>query len=272
MVADKELRRRLGGPGNGGEVISGATAIPAEAWPENGEFWLTDDPNRVDQAITAARNTSGYWARELLCSETHPIMQWLTQRLVMQVRRGEAPYIISSAFEPGELCFCCIGQVSSVAGTPLIIDAHGISIREGGRITHHGLREVLQRANFEQLVNTGAEPDLDAAQLLIHTAINESLGRMKMLLIRREEELHPLLLNEERRLRAWADRRRELLERRIVDVGERSTRGERFRRMIAEMDDYLRDRSQNWRDTHLIASREPSTQLLLVIGGTGHAA
>ena len=272
VVADKELRRRLGGPGNGGEVISGATAIPAEAWPENGEFWLTDDPNRVDQAITAARNTSGYWARELLCSETHPIMQWLTQRLVMQVRRGEAPYIISSAFEPGELCFCCIGQVSSVAGTPLIIDAHGISIREGGRITHHGLREVLQRANFEQLVNTGAEPDLDAAQLLIHTAINESLGRMKMLLIRREEELHPLLLNEERRLRAWADRRRELLERRIVDVGERSTRGERFRRMIAEMDDYLRDRSQNWRDTHLIASREPSTQLLLVIGGTGHAA
>jgi ERCC4-related helicase/uncharacterized membrane protein YkvA (DUF1232 family) len=267
VTADKDLRRRLGAPGNGNDIISGATAIPTEAWPENGEFWLTDNPERVNQAIIAARSTSGYWAKELLCSETHPIMQWVTQRLVMQVRRGEAPYIISHKFEPGELCFCCVGQVSSVAGTPLIIDAHGISIKEGGKITHHGLREILQQANFEQLTNTGAEPDLAAAQLLIHTAVNESIGRMKILLTRREEELRPLLLKEERRLRAWSERRRELLQRQIVEVGEQSTRGKRFCRMLSEMDEYLKDRSQNWRDTHLTASRQPSTQLLLVIGG-----
>ena len=251
VTADKELRRRLSAAGNGNEVISGATAIPTEAWPENGEFWLTDDPHQVDKAIAAARNTSGYWAKELLCSETHPIMQWITQRLVMQVRRGEAPYIISNNFEPGELCFCCIGQVSSVAGTPLIIDAHGISVKEGGRISHQGLKEVLERANFEQLVNTGAEPDLPAAQLLIHSAINESIGRMKMLLTKREEELRPLLLKEERRLRAWSERRRELLEEQIAQVGENSNRGKRFRRTITEMDEYLKDRSQNWRDTPL---------------------
>ncbi len=37
--------------------------------------------------------------------------------------------------------------------------------------------------------------------------------------------------------------------------------------MLDEIHDYLKDREQNWRDTHFTAAREPSTQLLLVIGG-----
>lgn len=267
VAAGKDLQRRLGAPGNRSDVIFGATAIPAEAWPENGEFWLTDDPDQVNKAIVAARNTSGYWAKELLCSETHPIMQWVTQRLVMQVRRGQAPYIISSNFEPGELCFCFVGQVSSVAGTPLLIDAHGISIKEEGRISHADLRDVLQRANFENLVNAGAEPDLGAAELLIHSAVNESIGRMRMLLTKREEELNPFLMGEDRRLQAWSKKRRALLEAQIAGLAEHSRRAKRYRQMLTEMDEYIKDRSQNWRDTHFVASRTPSTQLLLVIGG-----
>ena len=265
--ADKELKRRLGAPDSKGDVIFGATAIPAESWPENSEFWLSDDADRVNTAIQAARNTSGYWSKELLCSESHPIMQWVTQRLVMQVKRGEAPFILSDKFEPGELCFCFIGQVSSVAGTPLLIDAHSVSFRQGGQISHMGLREVLEKANFEKMINTGDEPDLQAAELLIHSAVNESIGRMKTLLTKREEELHPHLIEEERRLRSWSKKRRELLEEQIASLGAKSKRADRFRHMLDEMEEYLKDRKQNWRDTHFTASREPSTQLLLVIGG-----
>jgi len=267
VTAGKDLKRRLGSPDSKGDVIFGATAIPAESWPENGEFWLSDDPDRVNIAIKAARNTSGYWAKELLCSESHPIMQWVTQRLVMQVKRGEAPYVLSDKFAPGELCFCFIGQVSSISGTPLLIDAHAISFRQGGQISHHGLREVLQKANFEKMINTGAEPDLQAAELLIHSAVTESIGRMKILTTKREEELHPHLIEEERRLRAWSKRRRELLEGQITNLGEKSKQAARYRLMLDEMEEYLKDRKQNWRDTHFTASREPSTQMLLVIGG-----
>ncbi len=57
-----------------GEVIFGATAIPSESWPENNQFRLTDDPDRVNLAIKAARNLSGYWSNELLCTDQHPIL------------------------------------------------------------------------------------------------------------------------------------------------------------------------------------------------------
>lgn len=267
VTADKDLKRRLGASDNRGDVIFGATAIPTESWPENGEFWLSDDPDRVDTAIQAARNTSGYWAKELLCSESHPILQWVTQRLVMRVKRGEAPFILSDKFAPGELCFCFIGQVSSVSGTPLLIDAHSISFRQGGQSSHHGLREILERANFEKMINTGAKPDLQAAELLIHSAVTESIGRMKVLHEKREKELQPHLIAEERRLRTWSQKRRELLEGQITSLGEKSKRASRYRQMLGEMEEYLIDRKQNWRDTHFTAAREPSTQLLLVIGG-----
>ena len=62
-------------------MIFGSTAIPAESWPENDQFRLTEEPDQVELAIKAARNTSGYWSKELLCTDQHPILQWITERL-----------------------------------------------------------------------------------------------------------------------------------------------------------------------------------------------
>jgi hypothetical protein len=85
LTAPADLKRRLGAPDERGDIIFGATAIPEEAWPAYDQFRLTDDPERVELAIQAARQTSGYWSQELLCSEQHPILQWLTERLVMLI-------------------------------------------------------------------------------------------------------------------------------------------------------------------------------------------
>jgi hypothetical protein len=136
VTAPRDLKRRLGAPDSRGGVVFGATAIPVEAWPGNAVFRLTDDPSRVEMAIQAKRNTSGYWADELLCSEAHPILQWVTERLVMQVPRDQAPFVVTDRFAAGELCFCFIGQVSSVAGSPIIVDAHAVSFGKGGTIQH----------------------------------------------------------------------------------------------------------------------------------------
>ena len=250
ITAPEDLKRRLGAPDMRGDVIFGATAIPAESWPENNEFWLTHDPAQVNMAIEAARNTSGYWARELLCSESHPIMRWVVERLVMQVKRGQAPYILSDRLQPGDLFFCFIGQVSSAAGTPLVVDAHAISFQKGGTVKRHSLKEALEMANFTRLTNTGREPNLEAAQMLIHSAVEQSLYHMKQLLEKREKELYPFLVKEERRLRGWRKRRRELLEDQMKNLSKNSKQATRLRRMLDEMEEYLKDRQQNWRDTH----------------------
>jgi ERCC4-related helicase len=267
LSAPKDLRRRLGASDERGDVVFGATAIPLEAWPEANQFRLTDNPDQVELAIKAARHTSGYWSRELLCTDQHPILQWITERLLMAIQRDECPLVIARKLQPGELCFCFIGQVSSKAGVPLIVDAHAISFRKGGGFQHRSLAEALDAADFKRLVNDGRTGNIKAAQSLIPSAVEASLAHMKILGEKRHEELLPLLNAEERRLNTWRDRRRELFKTRIEHLGAAHPKTLRYRKDLEEMDAYLKDRQENWRETHFMAAAEPSTRLVLVIEG-----
>jgi len=269
LTAPKDLQRRLGGSGRSGDVVFGATAIPQEAWPEHDEFRLTESPEKVQLAIEAARNMSGYWSREMLCTESHPILQWVTERLVMQIPRGEAPIVPSQKLPVGELVFCFIGQVSSKAGTPLVVDAHAICFTGDGKIERRPLAKTLRDADILNLVNTGHPPANEAAQPLVPAAVESSLDYLRECRTTHEKLGVPLLRREERRLREWRNRRRMLLETRIKEWGENDRRSKQAKRMLDEMDEYLNDRRQNWRDTHFLAANEPSTQLVLVVVGVG---
>jgi len=246
-----------------------ATAIPMESWPKHDQFRLTEDPERVDLAIKAARHHSGYWSGELLCNEQHPILKWLTERLLMTVDRGEAPIIVSPHLAAGELCFCFIGQVSSKSGAPLIVAEHAVSFfKDGdGKPRTRPLKGVMDVVGFDRLTNTGAEPNILAAEPLLHAAVGASLDYMDGLKTKREKELIPLLRKEERRLKKWKDRREEILRRRMADLGEKSPQARRIKTELEEMADYLRDRQKHWRDSHFQAATHPATRLILVIQG-----
>lgn len=267
LTAPKDLRRRLGVADERGDVIFGATAIPSEAWPEDNQFRLTDDPEQVNLAIKAARNTSGYWSKEMLCTDQHPILQWITERMLMLIQRGECPLVFSRMLEPGELCFCFIGQVISRGGAPLVVDAHAISFRKGGGFQHRSLREALAAAGFDRLVNDGSVGNVQAAQLLIPAAVEESLQHLRKLRDHHIDEMLQPLRAEERRLRRWKTRRSELLESRIEQLGDQHPHARRYRKELEEMEGYLKDREKNWRDTYFNTDAEPATQLALVIEG-----
>ncbi len=269
LTAPADLRRRLGAPDQRSDMIFGATAIPHEAWPENGQFRLTDDPARVELAIQAARNTAGFWAGETLCSEQHPILQWIGERLLMLVDRGQAPMITSRDIPPGELYYIFVGQVSSRTGNPLVADAHAVVFPPGGRDAGGVLEihEAMRRIGFDRLVNTGTAPNIEAARLLVPAAVAASKAHLKELEKIRVEQFKKPLRREERRLRRWSTRRREILRDRIAELGSSHPRARQAERLLEEMEAYLRDRELNWRDSFMNAAPDPTTHLVLVVEG-----
>jgi hypothetical protein len=244
LPAPKDLKRRLGASDERGDIIYGSTAIPEEAWSEDDYCQLFDDPDRVEISIKAARQTSGYWSREQLCTDQHPILQWITERLVMQINRGEAPYILSQGLKKDELCFCFIGQVSSNAGIPLVVDAHTISYHKGGKCVHRPLHEALNIARFDRLVNTGERPNLKAAQLLVNAAVKDSLKHLRNLQKDHEHKMIPLYRKETRRLKKWSDRRKDILENKIDEISSEHPRAKRYKKELEEMKDYINDREK----------------------------
>lgn len=267
LTAPEDLKRRLGSPSQKEDVIFGATAIPEEAWPEYEQFRLTEDVERVKLAIEAARNTSGYWAKEQLCSETHPIMQWVVERLLMEFARGEAPIITSKQLAEGELAFCLIGQVPSRAGAPLVVDAHAVRILPKGKSKIVGLEQTLQDAGFATLANTDRPAEVQSAQLLLAAAVDASLEHLRQLEKRRQQWVMPLLRQEERRLKNWRRKRLDIIDQQLADLDANSVRGKRLRQERDDMEKYIKDRQQHWRDMHLLPGASPITRLLLVIEG-----
>jgi len=269
LTAPADLRRRLGAPDERGDVVFGATAIPSEAWPEHGQFRLTADPERVELAIQAARNTAGFWASESLCTEQHPILQWIGERLLMLVGRGQAPIITSRDLAPRELCFVFAGQVSSRAGSPLVVNAHAVAFTPGGQDPGRifDIHEAMNRIGFDRLVNTGAAPDIAAARTLVPAAVAISIKHLQALETLRVKQVKMPLRREERRLRKWAGRRREILEERISELGSKHPKARKAVKQIREMEDYLSDRELNWRENFMHAAPEPTTRLVLVVEG-----
>jgi hypothetical protein len=246
------------------DVVFGATAIPSEAWPEHDQFQFTDNLDHANLAIQAARNTAGHWAKVHMILEQNPVLQWVAERLVMVMKRGQAPHILSKDLNPGELCFCFIGQVSSKSGTPLVVDAHAISFEKGGVFKHRSLAEALQEAQFKNLINKGEFQSSGAAEPLIAAAVDASLEHMRRVKHDRDAKMAPLLRKETRRLRNWKKRRVELLEKLIAD-GDAASK--RWRREIDEINAYAKDREDNWQRTYFDATAQPSTRLVLVIEG-----
>ena len=269
VTPPSDLKRRLGAPDAGHDVIFGATAIPEEAWPEDGRFRLTTDQDRVDLAIRAARNLRGQWSEELLLTELHPISRWLTERLMMLIPRGEAPLIASPYLPPGEMCFCFIGQVSSRAGTPLIVDAHAVSLSKGGGTAIRPLQTALDAAGFHDLADTGRHGNLSEPLLkgFVAAAVKQSLEYLSNLRRQRQAEVKPLLDREERRLESWLRERRARIEEILAEVSPQSQAAIKARHDLEESEKYVADRSRNWKQAHFEATDQPTTRLILAIEG-----
>ena len=264
-----DLKRRLGAREAGRDVIFGATAIPEEAWPDDGRFRLSVDPDRVDVAIRAARNLRGQWSEELLLTELHPVSRWLTERLMMLMPRGEAPLIASPYLPQGEMCFCFIGQVSSRAGTPLIVDAHAVSLSKGGRTAIRPLRAALAAAGFHDLADTGKRGSLSEQVLkgFVAMAVEQSLDHLHKRRQERQAEVKPLLDREEERLKRWFSHRRDRIEEALDGLSPNSQAAIKGRQDLEESQKYVLDRTRNWKQAHFEAADQPTTRLILAIEG-----
>ncbi|WP_339494741.1 DEAD/DEAH box helicase [Pseudomonas sp. EA_35y_Pfl1_P108] len=265
----KELARRLGAPWVESEMVYGASAMPEEAWPEDQQLYLTASPKRVNNAIQAALAHKGQWSRELLLTEQHPIMQWLAERLMMLQQRGEAPLISSPFLQPGELLFCFIGQVSSRAGTPLIVDPHGVSFRKGGQFQIRPLKEALTEVDFNNLTNSGKRGNLPEHLLksFLSSAVDQSLHHMRKLKDLRRAEIRPRLDEENKRLEHWFARWAERIDGKLDGLPPEGKRATQLRQKREEMEKYLEDRKENWEMTHYRATDEATTRLVLVVEG-----
>ena len=120
-----------------------------------------------------------------------------------------------------------------------------------------------------KLADTGrrgtTSPEL--LQGFVAAAVEESLKHLNQLKDARKETIKPVLEKEEARLERWRTRRIAKLDEALAGLSAESKQAAQLRGEKDEIERYLKDRRENWRDAHFESAPEPTTRLVLAIEG-----
>lgn len=181
--------------------------LPQEAVPENYAFLLTTDRERVKKAIADARKREGEWPSAQLFWELHPVMEWLTDKLLVRFGRHEAPVIVTPKLGDKESILLLEGVLSNKRSQPLLVEWFGL--RATGRDKWHvmDLETVLSQTGFKAgLPNQhGDTKRVQEIARLLPGAVEAARRHMEERRLQRGQNLGKQLRDDERKLRRWYD-------------------------------------------------------------------
>lgn len=255
FIPPEDLRRRL-------------EFIPQEALPKNGAFHLTTRRDTVMKAMAEARKKEKEWPQTQLIWELHPVMEWLTDKLLVRFGRHEAPRIIAPKLGHNTVLLLFQGIISNQRSQPLITDWYGLLLRKGqGAGQHLSLAETLAATQFDQgLANsqqTTAIPEDVLRELVVH-GVKQMQDHMIQKRKERGQELGAKLRDDLRALMKWHTAAIASVDARMLNV-----QGAPYARLLQEKDEIkaLFDQRKTWLEETLKSVNEPYLRLALVFTG-----
>jgi SNF2 family DNA or RNA helicase len=180
--------------------------IPQEAIPDDWTFVLTTDRARMMKAIADARRREHEWTQVQLFWELHPVMEWLTDKLLVRFGRHEAPVILTPRLEKKQTILLFQGVLSNKRSQPLITEWFGLLVLGRGKWELLSLETVLQCTGFSDgLANAGVVKKTDDLAKLLPDAVAEAKKHLEQLRLDRGQSLGKRLRDDQRKLRQWHD-------------------------------------------------------------------
>lgn len=215
---------------------------------------LSADRQKMMQEIRLCRAGDGRWPRQTLLWEQHPLMQWLSDKILAAFGRQEAPVIRlpSGRLQPGEVIILATGILPNRKGHPLLQRWMGVSFLNGKPNGIFPLEEILQRTRLgkDPVPQTGGELPTEALTKIVPAAVDAVRRELSRARTEFDTKNKPALDAQLQRLREFRDARCTQLE---FQFEESKTRGlastldhrrqetERTKRSVDRLyDDYVR--------------------------------
>lgn len=248
--------------------------VPREAVPNNAPLDLSADRSRVAQAIEDARKEEGVWPRVQLLWELHPVMQWLTDKVLVRYQRHEAPVITTDRLPAHEAIFLFQGLIANKRGQPVVADWFGVLFESRRHVASMVIpsQEVLERTGFRHtLPNPGANETLvESIQSRLTGAVERAREHMLQRRRERGQELATPLRDDLRRLQGWKERSLGEIQKEEAGYRERSQLGPQHRQEVERKRREVEARwaeRQRWVTMTLTTEEKPYVRLAAVFLG-----
>lgn len=228
-------------------------SMPAEARARDHRYTLTSSREDMADAIERARQArreEDTWPAIHYLWPQHPIMEWLTERVLTAFGRHRAPVIRSAQLAEGEQAFILLSLIPNRKGQPLLIEWR-VAVLQQGVWTLEGFPDFASRAGLQagKLPNSGKAIDTTVLQQQLPAAV----AAMRRFMVERQKSF---AADMEARLQKTLDdlarlqgRQEEQLEFRFqqsqqaenLKRGQREQRTQHIRKVFDEYRDWVRD-------------------------------
>jgi superfamily II DNA or RNA helicase len=161
--------------------------LPREIWPENGLFILSADRSKIQEEIRRSRKEDRLWPRIHLLWELHPILSWVTDKVLAAFGRQEAPILtLPGSLDRGECIFVISGLIPNRKSHPLIHHWFGVGFLNGKYEATLDFEDVLKRSGLGQkkFANPNRQVDVDSLRRMLPVVVEKAYAWMSL---RRQE-------------------------------------------------------------------------------------
>ena len=197
--------------------------------------------NRGKGAITKQERTeTSGWPDVSYLTDQHPVVEWLTDKVLVKLTRNTAPIITADVSEP---VFLTQGMYSNAKGHPTVLAWSCVTGLAGGGAPSFDddLVGVLQRAGVKpRMLNRPFTGDLAALQALVPAAVHASREHLAALRTEQETPLVEQLVEYGERLEAWRKASQSTFEQLSFSAVRRKHEETRVQKTAIEVDQLIK--------------------------------
>src|SRR5690554_975916 len=243
--------------------------LPREVWPDDDRFALTSSSDRISDELKRCREEDSPWPKIHYLWPLHPVMEWLSDRVLNAFGRHTAPVIrIPQQLAANEHWVLLHGGFPNRRGQMHLQNWYAIHIQDNQVINSCNLAEFLQHINLSELVNPGKSSDTSALTKLLPIAINKAHKLLQVERADYEKRSNNVLEEQYSALETLRTKHEQQMELDLSGVSgsqQESQRANRQKDIDRIFDDYL-----EWLENTQIIEQQPYLQIAAVFTGMPH--
>ncbi|MFD0802367.1 helicase-related protein [Streptomonospora algeriensis] len=216
---------------------------------------VTFDSGLAEAKREEARSTRTSWPEIAYVSDLHPMVEWLVDKVQVQLHRRQAPVITAGVAEP---VFCVQGMYSNELGQPTVVRWMAVSgLPHEPRV--QDMFDVLRSAGVgPDMNNTGGAGDLEPLSKLVEPAVRAARAELDQRRADYDARIDADLAEPQRKLQEWRQLSLEGLE----ESAQKSARG-RAERHRSEVEGTVAEQQRLMRSMR--TAGEPLLRVLAVL-------
>lgn len=256
LIAPRDLQERL------------RVTLPLEVRDSNHQYSLCAHKTRIAQAIEQARQVKAdedSWPLLHYLWPQHPVMDWLSDRVLSTFGRHCAPVIQCPQLIEGEQAFILMGLIPNRKGQPLLIEWQ-VAVFKGGAWTLQAFPDFVTRTQLKAgtLSNRGQGIDITSLQTNLPDAVAAMRQHMVSLQARFSADMTSRLSGTLANLERLQGKQIEQLELRLAanqqaEQFKKTKREKRTQHIRKVFDDY-----RQWVEDTMTTEPKPFIQVLAV--------